>query len=78
SGTREATRRLISEDSDFESGLETVLDVQEEKGEVSWSDIKTELTSGHWGRLIEKRVLVENEDGEGFVLADEEIVRELL
>ena len=37
-------------------------------GEVRWVDVRDEITSGQWGRLIEKEVLVDGD--EGFALAD--------
>jgi len=37
-------------------------------GEVRWVDVRDQITSGQWGRLIEKEVLVDGE--EGFALAD--------
>ena len=57
--------------------LATVLAVAEEQGTVSWADVSDELTSGQWGRLIEKGLLVDA-DGAGFVLEDPEEIREAL
>ena len=37
-------------------------------GEVRWVDVRDQITSGQWGRLIEKEVLVDGD--EGFALAD--------
>jgi len=45
-------------------------------GEVEWGDVRDDLTSGQWGRLIEKGVLVSGD--EGFELADPEAVEEAL
>ena len=39
-------------------------------GEVRWVDVRDEISSGQWGRLIEKEILVDGE--EGFALADRE------
>ncbi len=57
--------------------LVAVLDVAEEKGTVTWGDVSDDLTSGQWGRLIEKGLLVDA-DGEGFVLEDPDGVRDAL
>ena len=37
-------------------------------GKVRWVDVRDEISSGQWGRLIEKEILVDGE--EGFALAD--------
>ncbi len=65
-------RELVSGDSEMRSAVETVLDRAEE-GEVKWIDVREDLTSGQWGRLIEKGVLVDGD--EGFALADPEATR---
>jgi len=41
-------------------------------GEIEWGDVRDDLTSGQWGRLIEKGVLVSGD--EGFELADPDAV----
>jgi uncharacterized membrane protein (DUF106 family) len=66
-------RTLVSKDDGMREAVETVLD-QADDGEVRWLDVKGDLTSGQWGRLIEKEILVEGE--EGFRLADVEATRE--
>ena len=45
-------------------------------GEVEWGDVRDDLTSGQWGRLIETGVLVSGD--EGFRLADPEAVESVL
>jgi uncharacterized membrane protein (DUF106 family) len=62
-------RSLISEDAEMRDALETVLDHAAD-GEVRWVDVRDEITSGQWGRLIEKEVLVDGDAG--FALADPE------
>ena len=42
--------------------LRTVLD-RAENDEVKWVDVRDDLTSGQWGRLIETGVLVDGESG---------------
>lgn len=66
-------RSLVSNDSEMRGAIETVLD-RSEDGEVKWVDVKNDLSSGQWGRLIEKGVLVDGD--EGFALADPEGTRE--
>ena len=65
-------RTLADGDGDMRDAIETVLD-QADDGDVKWLDVKGELSSGQWGRLIEKGVLVEGD--EGFRLADVEATR---
>ena len=74
--TASKVRDLVAEDGEMRDALEYVLE-QTEEGTVSWGDVSDELTSGQWGRLIEKGVLVDS-DGEGFRVADPEGVRDEL
>ena len=57
--------------------LSSVLEIAEEKGVVTWSDVSEELTTGEWSRLIEEGLLVDA-DGEGFVVDDPDGVREAM
>lgn len=61
------TRDLIEGDPDMRPAVETVLE-RAEGGRIDWVDVRDELTSGQWGRLIEKEILVDGENG--FELAD--------
>jgi uncharacterized membrane protein (DUF106 family) len=74
--TRRKAETLIEEDAEMEGVLKRVLELQEENGVVEWSDLREDASSGQWGRLIEKGVLVD--DGEGFVVEDEDDLRDLL
>ncbi|SFG45898.1 Uncharacterized membrane protein, DUF106 family [Halopelagius inordinatus] len=65
-------RSLVSADPEMRTAVRTVLE-RSEAGEVKWVDVKGDLTSGQWGRLIEKGVLVDGD--EGFRLADAEATR---
>jgi uncharacterized membrane protein (DUF106 family) len=60
---------LAAEDGELADALEVVYD-RTDGGDhaVEWADVRENLSSGQWGRLIEKGVLVDG-DG-GFVLAD--------
>ncbi|MFW6317550.1 MAG: DUF106 domain-containing protein [Halorubrum sp.] len=60
-------RSLVNEDGEMRDALEVVLD-RATDGEVQWIDVRDEITSGQWGRLIEKEILVDGETG--FALAD--------
>ena len=60
-------RALVAEDGDMREAIRAVLDHASD-GEVKWVDVRDEITSGQWGRLIEKGVLVDGESG--FALAD--------
>jgi uncharacterized membrane protein (DUF106 family) len=68
-------RDLVSEDAEMETVVRTVLD-RAEDGEVKWVDVRDDLSSGQWGRLIETGVLVDGDAG--FQLADAEATRDAL
>jgi uncharacterized membrane protein (DUF106 family) len=71
----QTVRDLVSEDAEMETVVRTVLDHADE-GEVKWVDVRDDLSSGQWGRLIETGVLVDGDAG--FRLADPEATREAL
>jgi uncharacterized membrane protein (DUF106 family) len=75
--TAEKVESLAREDGDLVDALEVVLDVAEEEGTVKWSDVSDEMSSGQWGRLIEKGLLT-SAGGEGFVVDDPDGVRDAL
>ncbi|MFB6168989.1 MAG: DUF106 domain-containing protein [Haloferacaceae archaeon] len=66
---------LVSDDAEMRDAVETVLSNADD-GTVHWADVREEVSSGHWGRLIEQGVLVDGE--EGFELADPEATRAAL
>jgi uncharacterized membrane protein (DUF106 family) len=76
SKTRRKAKNLIEEDPEMESVLERVLEIQAEEDAVEWGDLREDATSGQWGRLIEKGVLVDSEAGDGFVVDDEDDLRD--
>lgn len=75
--TAEKVESLVEENPDMADAVAVVL--RETEGgdrEVEWADVRDEITSGHWGRMIEKGLLV---DGvEGFELRDPEEVRSVV
>jgi uncharacterized membrane protein (DUF106 family) len=71
--TAEKVRDLVRENPEFEAVLEELL---EREGELRWRDVKDDMTSGQWGRLLQKDILIEAEDG--FEFADREGVEEAL
>jgi uncharacterized membrane protein (DUF106 family) len=73
--TEQKVRSLVSDDPEMQSAVETVL-ARSEDGEIKWVDVKGDLTSGQWGRLIERGVLVDGDSG--FRLADEDATRAAL
>lgn len=75
--TAEKVESLFKEDPELIDALAVIVE-QSEYGEreVGWSDVREELTSGQWGRLIQTGVLVDGD--EEFVLEDPEGVRALL
>lgn len=75
--TAEKVQTLIEENPDMEHALAVVLRESDDgEGEVEWADVRDEISSGQWGRLIEKGILV---DGlEGFEVRDPEEVRSVV
>ncbi|MFP4632321.1 MAG: DUF106 domain-containing protein [Halobacteriales archaeon] len=74
--TKKKIESLLEEDPELAEVLEAVAEVEARRGEVRWSDVRGDASSGQWGRLIEKGVLVEGE-GDGFVLSDGDVVRDM-
>jgi uncharacterized membrane protein (DUF106 family) len=66
--------RLADDGESLTDALSVVLDVVDEKGTVTWSDVSDDVSSGEWGRLIESGLLIDA-DGEGFAVDDPEAVR---
>jgi uncharacterized membrane protein (DUF106 family) len=75
--TAQKVNELADEGQHMTDALGAVLDVAEEKGRVTWGDVSDDISSGAWGRLIEKGLLVDA-DGEGFVVNDPDGVREAI
>jgi uncharacterized membrane protein (DUF106 family) len=75
--TAQKVDELAREGEEMTDALSVVLDVAEEQGTVTWSAVSDDITSGQWGRLIEKGLLVDA-GGDGFVVDDPEGVREAL
>ena len=75
--TEEKLRGLIEDEPALAEAMGTVVQIAESgDGEVEWDDVRDELTSGQWGRLIEKGVLIEGL--RGFVLDDPDGVKAVL
>jgi GTPase SAR1 family protein len=53
----------------MDEAMRVVLEQIEQQGTVEWSDIRNDLTSGQWGRLIQTGILVDA--GDGFVVSRE-------
>ena len=66
-------RSMVRSDAEMKSAIQTVLDSAND-GEVKWTDVRDAITSGQWGRLIEKGVLVDGESG--FRIENPDAVRE--
>ncbi len=75
--TAEKVDELAEEGEHMTDALEEVLSVAEEQGTVTWGDVSDSISSGAWGRLIEKGLLVDV-DGAGFVIDDPDGVRDAL
>ena len=75
--TAKKAESLAEESQAMADAMSYVLDVADEKGVVTWSDVSDDISSGEWGRLIEQGILVDV-DGDGFVVDDPEGVREAI
>ncbi len=75
--TAEKVSELAEEGEHMTDALAAVLETAEEQGAVTWADVSDDITSGEWGRLIEKGLLVDA-GGEGFVVDDPEGARNAL
>jgi uncharacterized membrane protein (DUF106 family) len=65
-------RSMVNADREMESAIQTVLDSATDN-EVQWVDVRDSITSGQWGRLIEKGILVDGEAG--FRIEEPEAIR---
>ena len=66
----------LADDEGMGEALAVVLGHAEEEGTVEWADVRSDLTSGQWGRLIQTGILVDAGNADGFVVDDPEAVRE--
>jgi len=75
--TAEKVETLVEEDESFADALGAIKRAADENGgEVEWTDVERDVTSGQWGRLIEKGVL-RSSDG-GFEFSDPDGVEEVI
>jgi uncharacterized membrane protein (DUF106 family) len=72
-GTADRVQSLVDDDEQMAGVVQLVLDSAED-GAVTYEDVRDEVDSGRWGRLIDRGILVEA--GEEYVLRDPEGVRE--
>ncbi|WP_266078223.1 DUF106 domain-containing protein [Haladaptatus caseinilyticus] len=71
--TAQKVESLIAEDAAMADALSVVYEHTDEgSDEVEWSDVSDDITSGQWGRMIEKGILVDGD--RGFELADPDAV----
>ncbi|MFC4988956.1 DUF106 domain-containing protein [Saliphagus infecundisoli] len=69
--TAEKVDSLVREDAAMAEALESIRrEADRNGGEVEWADVRDDLTSGQWGRIIETGILVDGRDG--FEIADRE------
>jgi len=64
---------LIDDDPEMADALAAIRAQSGANGGVEWSDVKGDISSGQWGRLIQKGIVVDNDKGQ-FELADPEAV----
>ena len=68
---------LIMRDAGIVESIRTVLEKSEDGGvELDWADVRGEVTSGHWGRLIETGILKEGK--KGFQVSDAFTIRQTI
>ena len=67
---------LVEGEPELADAISTLLERTEGGETVEWGDVNDELSSGQWGRLIERGILVD--DGDGFELADRGEIKEAL
>ena len=73
----EKATSLVEEEPALGEAMATIVELTEDgDGEVEWGDVRDDLTSGQWGRLIETGILVDAV--RGFELADREEIKEVL
>lgn len=73
----EKVRSAIEDEPALAEALGSIVSIAEEgDGEVEWADVREEITSGQWGRLIEQEILVEGL--RGFVIDDPDVVKSVL
>ncbi len=66
---------LLAEDSGMSDALSAVLaEAEQNGGTVEWADVNGELTSGQWGRIIEKGLL-QSANGNGFAVQQPETIK---
>ena len=75
--TAEKVESLVEEDESFADAIAAIKSVADENGgHVEWTDVEGDVTSGQWGRLIEKGVL-RSSDG-GFEFSDPDGVEDVI
>ncbi len=75
--TEQKVESLIAEDSAMADALAVVYERTDEGSEeVEWGDVSDDITSGQWGRMIEKGILVDGDHG--FELANSGAVESAL
>ncbi|AHG00029.1 HtlB [Halostagnicola larsenii XH-48] len=75
--TADKINSLVREDGSMTEALEAIRETADRNGgEIEWSDVRDDLTSGQWGRLIEKGILVDGD--EGFEIANRDAYDEAL
>ena len=67
--TADSLDALVEEAEEMLDAVEHVRERLDDADSIEWEDVSDELTSGQWGRLIEKGLLQSDDDG-GFVFAD--------
>jgi uncharacterized membrane protein (DUF106 family) len=78
SRTERKVSDLVEDDPAMEDAIAVVMERSKEDGQgVKWADVSDDISSGQWGRMIEKGVVVDDDDG-GFRLNDPDAVESAL
>ena len=72
-GTAQRVQDLVDDDEQMAGVVQLVLD-RAEDGAVTYGDVRDDVDSGRWGRLIDRGILIET--GDEYVVRDPEGVRE--
>lgn len=74
----EKLQTLLEEDEEIEDAVSTILKTaKQDGGTFQWEDVEGDVSSGQWGRLIQKDIIV-NTGGDDFEFADQDAVKRAL
>jgi uncharacterized membrane protein (DUF106 family) len=70
----EKLKSLLEEDEEIEDAVTTILKTaKQDGGQFQWEDVEDDVSSGQWGRLIQKDIIV-NAGGDDFEFSDRKAI----